>query len=103
MQVSADMAFHALGNQVRRDIMAIVAGADGVPVGDIAARLPVSRPAVSKHLRVLERAGLVAFEPRGTSNVYRLSPSGFDAAREWLDSFWDGALARFKEIAEEAP
>lgn len=71
-----------------------------LPVGAIAAGLPVSRPAVSRHLRVLEEASLVAHERRGTRSLFRLNEAGFDAARAWLDGFWSDALARF---AAEAP
>jgi DNA-binding transcriptional ArsR family regulator len=70
-------------------------------VGDIAARLPVSRPAVSKHLRILTQAELVEFTPVGTSNIFRLKHQGFDTARDYLDSFWDEALLRFKQAAEQ--
>jgi DNA-binding transcriptional ArsR family regulator len=69
-------------------------------VGRIAAQLPVSRPAVSKHLRLLHEAGLVACESRGNQNLYRIEAAGFDAARRWLDAFWDEALTRFKLTAE---
>ena len=71
-------------------------------VGSIAARLPISRPAVSKHLRILEEADLVAFSPQGTRNVFYLKPAGFREARVYLAHFWDEALANFKRIAEEA-
>ena len=60
----------------------------------------ISRPAVSKHLRVLEDAALVAHEARGNRNLFRLHPAGFDAARRWLDAFWDEALSRFVVVAE---
>jgi DNA-binding transcriptional ArsR family regulator len=70
------------------------------PVGRIAAQLPVSRPAVSQHLRVLERAGLVRHQVNGTRHVYEIDPGGLEGLRRWLDRFWDDALARFKEEAE---
>jgi DNA-binding transcriptional ArsR family regulator len=91
--------FDALGNSVRREIMRILAPGPR-PVGEIAAGLPVSRPAVSKHLRVLEEAQLVAHDKQGNRNVFRLERAGFDAARHWLDEFWDDALARFVLAAE---
>lgn len=69
-------------------------------VGEIAATLPVSRPAVSQHLKVLKEAGLVADEPRGTARLYRIHAEGLRELRDWLDSFWDEALANFKAHAE---
>ena len=95
----AGTALDALGNPVRRRIVAILAEGPR-PVGAIAAELPVSRPAVSKHLRLLQRAQLVTFEKDGNKNVFRLEKEGFEAARDWLDRFWDEALARFKMVAE---
>jgi len=70
------------------------------PVGEIAAELPVSRPAVSQHLRVLEGAGLVTAEAQGTRRLYRIDHDGLAGLRAYLDSFWDGALAAFKAAAE---
>lgn len=69
-------------------------------VGEIAAGLPVSRPAVSQHLRVLKDAGLVADTAAGTSRIYRLEPRGVEAMRHYLDRFWDSALAAFAQAAE---
>ena len=94
-----DLAFDALGSPVRRDILRHLAKKPQ-PVGELAARLPVSRPAVSKHLRLLHQAGLVACESLGNRNLYRIEAAGFDAPRRWLDSFWGEALARFKLTAE---
>lgn len=91
----------ALGHQTRRDILALLR-AESLPVGDIASKLPISRPAVSKHLRILERAGLVQHTAHGTQNIFRLHHSGFSAARRYLDSFWDEALLRFQQVAEDA-
>lgn len=93
------VALDALGSPVRRDILKLLAGQPRA-VGELATRLPVSRPAVSKHLRLLEQAGLVAHETEGTRNVYRLEARGFEAARGWLEAFWDEALPRFKLVAE---
>jgi DNA-binding transcriptional ArsR family regulator len=89
----------ALGNQVRRDILELLA-AGPRSVGELAARLPISRPAVSKHLRILEQAELVTSDPRGRRNLFRLDGSGFDAARIWLEAFWSDGLRRFKFLAE---
>lgn len=91
----------ALGHQTRRDILALLKGGP-LPVGDIADQLPISRPAVSKHLRILARAGLVDHTPHGTQNIFRLRRSGFNAARLYLESFWEEALASFQQAAERA-
>src|SRR4051812_47259383 len=89
----------ALGHQTRRDILALLKEA-AMPVGDIAGRLPISRPAVSKHLRILEAAGLVEHTPNGTRNIFRLRSSGFGAARDYVGGFWDEALANYRRVAE---
>jgi DNA-binding transcriptional ArsR family regulator len=94
-----DDAFTALGSPVRREILRLVSRAPRA-VGEIADALPVSRPAVSKHLRLLEDAGLVAFDTDGKRNVYRVRREGLADARAWLDDFWDDALARFALVAE---
>ena len=70
------------------------------PVGAIAHGLPVSRPAVSQHLKVLKEAGLVTDRPEGARRVYYIDPEGLGALRAWLDRFWDQALAEFKAEAE---
>lgn len=69
-------------------------------VGVIAARMPVSRPAVSQHLAVLKKAGLVKERAEGTRRVYYIDPKGLAALRIWLDQFWDDALLKFKEELE---
>ena len=69
-------------------------------VGEIARGMPVSRPAVSQHLKVLKEAGLVADRPEGTRRVYYIDPHGLGALRKWLDQFWDDALAAFQAEAE---
>jgi predicted transcriptional regulator len=89
----------ALGHRTRRDILALLKDS-ALPVGDIAGRLPISRPAVSKHLRMLENAGLVEHTSSGTRNIFRLRAAGFGAARTYLESFWDQALANFQRVAE---
>jgi DNA-binding transcriptional ArsR family regulator len=99
-EVPVDRVMDALGHQTRRDILALLKDA-AMPVGDIAARLPISRPAVSKHLRVLERAGLVEYTSSGTRNIFRLRALGFGAARAYVESFWDEALANFQRVAED--
>jgi DNA-binding transcriptional ArsR family regulator len=70
------------------------------PVGEIARELPVSRPAVSQHLRVLKDAGLVRERREGTRNYYSLNGDGLAELREYVEAFWDDALAAFKEEAE---
>jgi len=69
-------------------------------VGVIARRMPVSRPAVSQHLKVLKEAGLVADRPEGTRRVYYIDPHGLGALRLWLDQFWDQTLTAFQAEAE---
>ena len=69
-------------------------------VGEIALRLPVSRPAVSQHLRVLKDAGLVFDTKQGTRRLYQIDPEGIDNIRKYFDQFWNRALAAFKEAAE---
>ena len=93
------LAFDALGNPVRRKILLMLTE-QAMVVGEIAANLPISRPAVSKHLRVMKEAKLVKSVSRGTESVFELQKSGFDAAAEWLDQFWNNALSRYKMVAE---
>lgn len=71
------------------------------PVSQLAAGLPVSRPAVSQHLRVLSDAGLVGHERRGRQHLYSIRNEGLEELRRYLDSFWQDALASFKEHAEK--
>ncbi len=70
-------------------------------VGELAARLPVSRPAVSQHLKVLKEAGLVTDRPEGTRRVYEIDPKGLGPLRQWLDAFWADALAAFAAKATQ--
>jgi DNA-binding transcriptional ArsR family regulator len=72
-------------------------------VGELAAEMPVSRPAVSQHLKVLKEAGLVADQAEGTRRVYYIDPQGLGALRSWLDQFWDTALDAFKAEVERQP
>ena len=96
----SDLAFAALADPTRRAVFERLA--DGpCAVGAIAARLPVSRPAVSQHLKVLKDAGLVVDEARGTSRIYRIDPAGLGPVRRWLDQQWDRSLANFKRLAEQ--
>jgi DNA-binding transcriptional ArsR family regulator len=89
----------ALGDPTRRRIFERLRGGP-LAVGQLAAELPVSRPAVSQHLRVLREAGLVAGRKEGTRRLYELSPEGLTELRDWVDTFWSEALARFKAEAE---
>jgi DNA-binding transcriptional ArsR family regulator len=90
----------ALGDPTRRAILERLR--DGAKaVGELAEGLPVSRPAVSQHLRVLEDAGLVVARKQGTRRLYRLDPDGLDELRAALDSFWSDALAAFAAAAQE--
>jgi DNA-binding transcriptional ArsR family regulator len=96
----AATCFAALGDPTRRLIFERVAQRP-TSVGRLAARLAVTRPAVSQHLRVLKDAGLVSDQQAGTRRVYRLDPRGVQAMHIYLDRFWDRALAAFKVAAEE--
>jgi len=92
-------ALDALGNPIRREIL-IELRRTPMPVGALAERFSVSRPAISRHLRVLQDAGLVVPNERGTQNVYAIRVQGFRAVREFIDSFWDVALSQLEELAE---
>jgi DNA-binding transcriptional ArsR family regulator len=94
------VALSALADPTRRTIFERVGAAPGA-VGEIAAGLPVSRPAVSQHLKVLKEAGLVTDTPDGTRRVYRLDPRGLGALRDWLDLFWGDQLSAFKDFADQ--
>jgi DNA-binding transcriptional ArsR family regulator len=90
----------ALGDPTRRAIFERLAEGPR-PVGELAQGLPVSRPAVSQHLKVLKEAGLVVDEAVGTRRLYRLNPAGVAALRAYFDGFWDRALAAFADAAEQ--
>ena len=92
-------ALAALADPTRRSILERLADGPSA-VGDLAGGLPVSRPAVSQHLRVLKDAGLVAERREGTRRVYRVEPGGVEQVRAYFESFWDRALANFKAAAE---
>ncbi len=95
----AEQVLDALGDSTRRQIIDILRESPA-PVRAISDRLPVSRPAVSRHLRLLKEAGLVIDEARGTRRIYRLDSSGLDALREYLDSMWQNSLRGFAQTAE---
>jgi DNA-binding transcriptional ArsR family regulator len=92
-------ALDALGDPTRREIYERLARAP-MAVGELASELPVSRPAVSQHLRVLKQAGLVRAQEDGARRIHHLDPDGLRALREHFDGFWDLALASFKAEAE---
>jgi DNA-binding transcriptional ArsR family regulator len=91
---------NALGDPTRRSIFERLARRP-MAVGELASGLPVSRPAVSQHLRVLKSAGLVTERADGTRRVYRIDPNGVGALRAYFEGFWDQALAAFKAEAEQ--
>jgi DNA-binding transcriptional ArsR family regulator len=90
----------ALGDDTRRAIFELLA--DGpLPVGEVARALPVTRPAVSQHLKVLKDAGLVIDRQQGTRRLYQINPEGVAALHAYLDRFWNRALMAFKETVEQ--
>jgi DNA-binding transcriptional ArsR family regulator len=91
--------FDALGDPNRRAIVELLAAGDR-SVGELAGKLPISRPAVSRHLRLLKEAGLVADRAEGTRRLYRLDDEGIEAVREYLGRVWGEAAARFRLLAE---
>jgi DNA-binding transcriptional ArsR family regulator len=92
--------FTALGDPTRRSIFEHLAERPQA-VGELARELPVSRPAVSQHLKVLKAAGLVIDRPVGNRRIYQLDPAGVGAIRTYLDQFWNRALTAFKAVVEE--
>ena len=91
---NANSAFAALSDPTRREVLQRLQ-AGGRSVGEIARDMPVSRPAVSQHLKVLKEAGLVIDRAEGTRRVYHIDPKGLGAVRAWLDQFWDVALQSY--------
>ncbi len=94
-----DLIFDALGDRTRRRIFSRL-GDGPVSVVDLARGLPVSRPAVSQHLKVLKRAGLVTDRPMGNRRLYAVDPDGLVELRRFVESFWTEALSSFKAFAE---
>ena len=97
--VPAGDPFEALGDPNRRAIVELLGGRER-SVREIADSLPISRPAVSRHLRLLKLAGLVVEEPRGTRRIYRLHDEGVAAVRAYLERVWGEAATRFRILAE---
>jgi DNA-binding transcriptional ArsR family regulator len=93
------LAFAALAEPMRQTIVERLAERP-MAVGELAAGLPVTRPAVSQHLKILKDARLVRYEARGTRRIYSIDPAGLGAIRAWLDRFWDRALTAYAEAAE---
>ncbi len=89
----------ALGDPTRRRVLELLRTGPA-SVGALADQLPVSRPAVSQHLRALRGAGLVTYQAVGTRHVYAVDRTGLAEMRTWLDTFWDDALVRYKRAAE---
>ena len=98
MEANGD-EFAALADPTRRAVLERLREGPR-PVGELARDLPVSRPAVSQHLRVLKDAGLVTERREGTRRLYRIDPDGLAALRDYFDDFWNEALAAFKAAAE---
>ena len=94
-------ALEALADPTRRRVFEKLRTGP-MPVGRLAAGLPVSRPAVSQHLKVLKEAGLVAEDKDGTRRIYRIDPRGLGQLRAWLDQFWEMALDAFKAEVEQS-
>jgi DNA-binding transcriptional ArsR family regulator len=99
-QATTAEGFTALGDPTRREIFERLA-AGARPVGDLARELPVSRPAVSQHLKVLKEAGLVIDRRDGSRRVYQVDADGIGALRAYLDRFWNRALVAFKAAVEQ--
>ena len=95
-----DQVFAALADPTRRQVFERLA-AKPQTVGVLASQFPISRPAVSQHLKILKDAGLVTDEARCTSRIYRIDPKGLGPLRRWLDEQWDRSLANFKALAEQ--
>jgi DNA-binding transcriptional ArsR family regulator len=95
-----ETAFAALADPTRRRVFESLRRGPQT-VGHVAARMPVSRPAVSQHLKVLKEAGLVTDRAEGTRRVYQIDPKGLAAVRRWLDQFWDEALTSFQAALDQ--
>ena len=92
--------WHALGDPTRRAIFQRVAERPRA-VGELAVGMPISRPAVSQHLKVLKDAGLIVDRPTGNRRIYELNPDGLAALRAELEGFWNQALATYKQVVEQ--
>ncbi len=95
-----DTTLDALGDATRRTIFELLRSGPQ-SVGELADQLPISRPAVSQHLKVLREAGLVRQQAVGTRRIYSVAPEGLQSLRNWVDSMWDDALGRFAAAVEK--
>ena len=100
MSAYGDAGLGLLGDPIRRAVFELLARRPS-SVQELADRLPISRPAVSQHLKVLRDGGLVVAQPEATRRIYRLNPHGVGALRTWLEGVWDQALTDFHKIAEQ--
>ena len=98
--MQAYASLEALGDPSRRTLFERLGERGPLSVGELAEALPISRPAVSQHLKILKEAGLVSDTPQGTRRVYRVEASGLEALRAYVEEFWTRALADFKAEAE---
>jgi DNA-binding transcriptional ArsR family regulator len=101
MEAADDLVLDALGDRQRRAILRMLAVRPR-PVHELAAALPISRPAVSRHLRLLKDAGLVADRPAGNERIYQLHAQGIDALRAYVDDVWGEAISRFRLLADNS-
>ncbi len=100
---SAQPVFRALADPTRREIISMLA-AGARPVGDITAAFDITRPAIAKHLRILEQGGLITVEVKGRERINRLNPQALKTASDWLnyfEEFWDERLAKLKQVVED--
>ena len=102
MNTYQEAQLNAFGDATRRAILARLLEGP-MPVGKLAGEFPVSRPAISQHLRILKRARLVVDRAEGNRRLYRLNPEGFDSLREYFDQFWTHALDAYKKRVEDRP
>jgi DNA-binding transcriptional ArsR family regulator len=97
-----NQGLQALGDPTRLAILRALAEGP-LPVARLAEGFPISRPAISQHLQVLKRAGLVTNQQRGTQRLYRIDPAGIEALKAHFDTLWTSVLAEFKAVAERHP
>ncbi|NOX81591.1 MAG: winged helix-turn-helix transcriptional regulator [Alphaproteobacteria bacterium] len=100
---SAQPVFRALADPTRREIISMLA-VSARPISDITDAFDITRPAIAKHLRILEQGGLITVEVKGRERINRLNPQALKAASDWLnyfEAFWDERLAKLKEVVED--
>ncbi len=102
MNTYSSSQLDALGDPTRRAILSQLRKGP-LPVGALAKAFPISRPAISQHLKILKDARLVSDRPEGTRRLYQLDPAGFESVRDYLDRFWTTALDAFKQKADAEP